>query len=286
MRQVFTSPRLANVEAVATLLEEAGIAIKISNGRSYRGKFDRGMSYRDSGSESNQAAVWVLRSEDQPRAREMLREAGLLDSTRPDQQRDSYLPEHLRMGGAQPVAGARWLSPGRLKVLLLIAIAIVMAMVTLWQRWPDAETTPAAVAVGLPGTAINTNAGPDVLAARNAAPLVQRVDVPSALAVLLITRAANERSIREACVEVDEAAPSTRVIELLGNINKSPTLADAASCSEASDLPRIRIDDYQTDGSGTGTVRLRMQRGALRVDQRYDVVREGYDWRVTGSSKR
>ena len=77
MRQVFTSPRLANVESVAKLLEDAGIATKISNGRSYRGKFDRGVRYRDTGGE-NQAAVWVIRSEDQPRAREMLREAGLL----------------------------------------------------------------------------------------------------------------------------------------------------------------------------------------------------------------
>ena len=74
MRQVFTSPRLTNVEAVAALLEEAGIATKITNGPSYRGKFDRGMSYRDTGGD-NQAAVWVMRSEDQPRAREMLEAA-------------------------------------------------------------------------------------------------------------------------------------------------------------------------------------------------------------------
>ena len=277
MRQVFTSPRLANVESVAKLLEDAGIATKISNGRSYRGKFDRGVSYRDTGGE-NQAAVWVIRSEDQPRAREMLREAGLLDSTRPDQQRDSFLPEHLRVGGQAEVPGARWLSPGRLKVVLLIAIALVMAMVALWQRRPDPQPETA----GAPTTAPT---GPGVLPARNAAPLVQRVDVPSALATLLLARVAGERGIAEACVEVDGAAPPHRIVTLLAGIPDAPMLAAPARCGEGSTLPRIRIDDYQTDGSGTGTVRMRVQQGAMRVDQRFDVVREGFDWQVTGSSR-
>lgn len=279
MRQVFTSPRLTNVEAVAALLEEAGIATKITNGRSYRGKFDRGMSYRDTGGD-NQAAVWVMRSEDQPRAREMLREAGLLDSTRPDQQRDSFLPEHLRAGGRKEIAATRWLSPGRLKVLLLIAIALVMALVVIWQR------RPAPQAQGVSAPLIGTQpSGPGVLAARNAAPIVQRVDVPSALATLLVSRIASERNISAACLQVDEAMPSARVLELLTSTGNMPKLADPATCDGTNELPSIRIDDYQTDGSGSGTVRVRVQRGDLRVDQRFDVVREGYDWRVTGSSK-
>ena len=282
MRQVFTSPRLANVEAVAALLEDAGIATKISNGRSYRGKFDRGISYREGGGDT-QAAVWVLRSEDQPRAREMLREAGLLDSTRPDQQRDSFLPEHLRVGADVMASSTRWLSPGRLKVLLLIGIAIVMALVVLWQRRPDSTTTTTGNTVPNAGPAAPQ--GPGVLAARNAAPLVQRVDVPSALAVMLITRAADQRNIKEACIEVDEAAPSERTVELLSGTQHASMLAEAARCGEDSQLPRIRIDDYQTDGSGTGTVRMRVDQGALRVDQRFDVQREGYDWQITGSSK-
>lgn len=281
MRQVFTSPRLPNVEAVATLLEEAGIATKITNGRSYRGKFDRGISYRDSGNTDHQAAVWVVHSEDQPRAREMLRAAGLLDSTRPDQQRDSFLPEHLRVGGTQSVAHTRWLSPGRLKVLLLIAIALVMAMVVVWQRRP--ESKPAVAATPTAGNVAPQ--GPGVLAARNVAPVVQRVDVPSALAAMLISRAASERDIQEVCVMIDEATPSQRVVTLLSGMRSSPHLADAAQCGESSDLPRIRIDDYLTDGSGTGTVRMRVSRGNLRVDQRYDVAREGFDWHVTGSSQ-
>ena len=282
MRQVFTSPRLANVEAVAKLLEDAGIATKISNGRSYRGKFDRGISYREGGGEGNQAAVWVLRSEDQPQARAMLREAGLLDSTRPDRQRDSFLPEHLRVGGAASAPAKRWLSPGRLKVLLLIGIAFAMALITLWQRRPAAPVATAPVASS-PATPVIR--GPEVLAARTAAPVVQRVDVPSALATLLIARAVRERGIDEACVRVDEEAPSERVIELLAKAGK-PKLADAARCGEGTKLPRIDIDEYMTDGSGVGTVRMRVHQGAMRIDQRFDVERQGHDWRVTGSTRR
>ena len=86
-------------------------------------------------------------------------------------------------------------------------------------------------------------------------------------------------------MQVDDAAPSQRVITLLAGIRNAPHVADAARCGDTGELPRIRIDDYLTDGSGTGTVRLRVQQGELRVDQHFDVVREGYDWRVTGSSK-
>lgn len=281
MRQVFTSPRLANVEAVAQLLEDAGIATKISNGRSYRGKFDRGMSYREGSGEGNQAAVWVLRSEDQPQARAMLREAGLLDSTRPDRQRDSFLPEHLRVGGSQAVSAKRWLSPGRLKMLLLIGIAFAMMLITLWQRRPTAPVATSNT-VSNPAPVVQ---GPTVLAARTAAPVVQRVDVPSALATLLLGRAAGERGIAEACVRIDEEAPSDRVVELLAKAGK-PKPAEAARCGEDTKLPRIDIDEYMTDGSGVGTVRMRIHQGAMRIDQRFDVERQGHDWRVTGSTRR
>ena len=45
MRKVFSSQRLENVEAVAELLRAEGIAVKIANGRSYRGRRRGGFSY-------------------------------------------------------------------------------------------------------------------------------------------------------------------------------------------------------------------------------------------------
>src|SRR5690606_41895181 len=84
MRQVFSSPRLENVERVAQLLEEAGIETRITHGRSYRGALRGNFSYRAGADDKPVPAVWGGRSGDQPKARAMLREQGLLDSTRGD----------------------------------------------------------------------------------------------------------------------------------------------------------------------------------------------------------
>ncbi|MEO8741591.1 MAG: pathogenicity-like protein [Lysobacteraceae bacterium] len=94
MRSVFTSPRLENVEAVAKMLVDAGIEVKVSQDRSYKGNRRRQFSFRESGNASENPQVWVLKAEDQPKARQILREAGLIDSTRPEffSQSQSYLP--------------------------------------------------------------------------------------------------------------------------------------------------------------------------------------------------
>ena len=78
MRKVFTSPRLENVEAVAALLQDAGIQVKVSEARSYRGSRRSSFSYRESEDAGPQPAVWIIHAEDQPRGRQLLREAGLL----------------------------------------------------------------------------------------------------------------------------------------------------------------------------------------------------------------
>lgn len=89
MRRVFSSPRLENVEAVERLLTDAGIATRVTQRRSYKeGSLRRNFSYRDGGNPDADAAVWVLQAADLVRARDLLRQGGLLESTRPD----SYLP--------------------------------------------------------------------------------------------------------------------------------------------------------------------------------------------------
>ncbi len=81
MRQVFTSARLETVEGVARLLRDAGIEVRLTHGRSFEGSRRRHFSYSDN--DSPQPAVWVVNSADQVPARVLLREAGLLDTTRP-----------------------------------------------------------------------------------------------------------------------------------------------------------------------------------------------------------
>ncbi|KRG69811.1 hypothetical protein [Pseudoxanthomonas dokdonensis] len=83
MRQIFTSQRIETVEGVARLLTDAGIEVHISNGRSYQSKRNSQFSFTDPVPAGLQPGLWVRHAEDQPRAREILREAGLLESTRP-----------------------------------------------------------------------------------------------------------------------------------------------------------------------------------------------------------
>ncbi len=121
MRKVFSTVRLENAEGVAALLRERGIEVKITNGRSYKGGRRRGFSYRESAlAEVPEAAVWVVHPDDQPQARALLREAGLMDSTR-----DSFLPESAAPAAPRPANVARRVA--RVRVILLAAIvALVM----------------------------------------------------------------------------------------------------------------------------------------------------------------
>ena len=119
MRQVFTSTRLENVEGVAKMLGEHGIETKITQGRSWKGNSRREFSYSAKHhDETQQPAVWVLKSEDFKLARELLHEGGLLASTR----ETSYLPEKLQFRDtAKPDAGRR---VSRMRMALLAGVAI------------------------------------------------------------------------------------------------------------------------------------------------------------------
>jgi hypothetical protein len=126
MRQMFTSPRLANVEGVAQLLTDHGIENRITQGRTYKGVSRREFSFRESEkSKDEQPAVWVLKPDDYTRARELLVENGLIEvaSTR----ETSYLPENLqfRDDTAKPDSAKRIF---RIKLLLLAVIGAMAAM--------------------------------------------------------------------------------------------------------------------------------------------------------------
>lgn len=125
MRQIFSSPRLENVEGVVQVLEEAGIQVRVTHGRSFEGPRRRHFSYSDN--ESPQPTVWVVRSEDQVRARAILRDAGLLDTTIPG---DSYAAQAFRF---DPLTQA--VKPQRrvllVKMALLAGIAMVLVMAVL-----------------------------------------------------------------------------------------------------------------------------------------------------------
>lgn len=123
MRQLFTSQRLENVEAVAKLLNDAGIETWVSEARSYKGNRRRTFSYRESDRGEAQPGVWIVKAEDVTRARALLIQAGLLESTKPD----SYLPAPPPSphGGNEPLRRAHRI---RLVLLMILAGAVILTL--------------------------------------------------------------------------------------------------------------------------------------------------------------
>lgn len=131
MRQIFSSARVENVERVAEILRDEGIEVRITNGRSYRSGRNRTFSYRYPVSTRNQPALWVVRSDDQVRARQLMRDLGLATGPTTRPVADSYLSSANAPGlapetPAPPPAHQRIM---RYRRVLLVAIAILAALV-------------------------------------------------------------------------------------------------------------------------------------------------------------
>ena len=155
MRQVYTSPRLENVEAVAALLEKHGIEARIVNGRSYRGGIRGDFSYRQRPERGEEPSVWVVRSDDRPKARELLRDQGLIEDSR---RRESYLQE-LTFADAQGKPGRRRFG---LRTLLLLGAAVGLGLAFFGKRAPAPEASaPADAATATQGAAAGSGAGSD-----------------------------------------------------------------------------------------------------------------------------
>lgn len=119
MRQVFSSQRLENVESVAQMLRDADIEVRITNGRSYKGGRRGTFSYSDEA--GPKPAVWVVRSDDTVRAREILREAGLLETTR-----ESFAGPTFHLNSEANPARAKAQSRAlRIKLVLMAGIVVV-----------------------------------------------------------------------------------------------------------------------------------------------------------------
>lgn len=145
MRQVFSSQRIENVEGVAKLLSDAGIEVRITQPRSYKGNV-RG-TFRYTQPLAQEPAVWVVKADEQVRAREILRDNGLIDSTRPGE--SFLLPSvHDDRGQAGKTPAQQRLF--RIKMALIGGIVVVLGLAMLrglQTGTPDGEAgTPAAAA--------------------------------------------------------------------------------------------------------------------------------------------
>lgn len=286
MRQVFTSPRLENVERVAELLKEHGVDARITNGRSYRGNRRGNFSYRDTAKEGPQPAVWVVRSEDQPKARELLRTIGLLDSGRSPTR---YLPtpaeDRLGNDGAADAAKRRAF---RIRAGLLVGIAFALGMGLLAWRKPAPVATTTTVPAG---AAIDAAARVDAQTTdATATPIVAEathvVATPSALAAMLIGAELRAQDSAALCVAVDGADPSDTVLAQLPAADRARVRA-ASTCTTAADAVTVAVNEYRTDGSGVGTVRVEIadtgNDGRRRTQTRtLEVQRDDLLWKVKG----
>jgi len=125
MRQFFTSPRLENVERVEQMLEEAGIQTRVTDRPTWNRATKRDFSYTDRRSTTKWPAVWVIKADDYGRARQMLRELGLMESTR---DAPVFLPTAASPGAE---VDPRVRAIGRTRLLLLAATVIGATIVIL-----------------------------------------------------------------------------------------------------------------------------------------------------------
>lgn len=170
MRQVFSSQRVETVEGVAELLREAGIEVHVSNGSSYHGKRSGQFSYLDPVDPKTQPAVWVVRADDQTRAREILREHRLIDTTRRDQPQLHYA---FAQPAGETATKASW--AWRIRIVLLLVIAAVAVLIAIGHRAARNAPPPA------PRPPATTPAAPeeDEVRVRIAAPDAQPAPVPA-----------------------------------------------------------------------------------------------------------
>lgn len=257
MRRIFASPRLENVEGVARLLEEQGIEVRITDGRSYRGAIRGNFSYRDDAREGPEPAVWIVNAEDQPRARELMRGAGLLDSTRTPL--DSYLPAN---GDEDAKPRKR---SGRLKLLLLAAIAI-------------------AVAVG--GFAVRHAWKPKAVAPANEVVSPLPAALPDRVAELLLLGELADLGDRTACIGLaGEDAPAAMLARLA---KADAQVAPLSACVQdvggisvrASGKPALllALRDYVRTPEGGSVVLRRTEKPLQPRDRTYDLRLDDGQW--------
>jgi hypothetical protein len=127
------------------MLRADGIEVRITNDRSYRGQRRSHFSYRvDEEAPAPKPAVWIINADEQPRARQLLREAGLLDSSRDGA--SSYLPLSALDDPASSAQEKKAKRKVRIRLGLLVVILVAIGFTIFGTRTPS----PAVPAVATP----------------------------------------------------------------------------------------------------------------------------------------
>lgn len=127
MRVIYSTPRLENAERVAQLLEESGVPVRLLFGPNHRRPSWKGANYRQARDPGNWPRVLVLNNGDLPRARNALRELGLMAPAafeRDDAATGDESRWRLRPAREEPDAPAPRIRPLR---WVLVATALLVA---------------------------------------------------------------------------------------------------------------------------------------------------------------
>lgn len=120
MRQIYTSPRQENIDAVVALMAEHGIEASVANRSNYNRPTWQRFSYTQrQDTRDSWAQVWITRAEDYANARAVLRDIGIEPVIRHG---DELAAER------NPVADRRRNTPTLVRRILLIAVVLVFAI--------------------------------------------------------------------------------------------------------------------------------------------------------------
>ena len=269
MRRVFSSARIENAEAVARMLREEGIEVRIENGRSFRKGIQGNFSYRHPGNVADNPSVWVIRSDDQPRARELLRDMGLLDDASSASR--SYLPRTAR-GDDAALAKRR---TRRMRLMLIAGAAIVVAAVVFKPR-PDQPWQPTPRAPAQQATQAPLDPGLDGII--TATETVHLIATPPALAVEVARLEGAATKAGRVCLAIEGADPAEAT--LAAARDRGTDVVAASTCDPAADL-RVDVYAWRTDGSGSGEVTWSVGRGDAQAKTRTaQAERVGDAWQL------
>lgn len=124
MRQVYTSLRHENIDRVVELLTGHDIETTVTNRSSYKGADWKKFSYSQRPDVSTWPQVWVVNANDQTRARELLREAGIEPPTRYGDEIPTLREEETRPYG--PARHRAVASRARIAALAVVGVASLL----------------------------------------------------------------------------------------------------------------------------------------------------------------
>jgi hypothetical protein len=265
MRQVFSSARSENAEAVARMLEAEGIEVRVEHGRSFRKAIRGNFSYRDGVDNGPKPTVWVIRSEDQPRARQLLRDAGLLNSaTTVPTAFLGQTPHMARDARGEQLAKRR---TSRFRYSLIIIVVLLAAAVVFKPR-PDtpAPTSPVPIA----GSRVAAPVDPSLDQFDTVAAAVHMIPTPPLLAAAIASHELSAHGAATVCLDIEGRDPSDAALEALRTDGFDAHPASACGDDEAL---RVAVYAWRTDGSGSGMITWSVARGPVQARVRNATAR-------------